>query len=390
MIDEPGHALAYRHMIYDVAIIGAGIAGASLAAQLDRSVSAVILEAEDQPGYHSTGRSAAFYTETYGGPDVQPLTTASKAWYFTQTSTAAKVLMVKKRGALHVDWGKDSGASKRLYDSLKPLSPDLQTLSASECLDRCSILQPSDLAGGIYDPDCCDIDVATVHEHFLRQAKDNGTIRRTNFRVAALQREQGHWNIQSAAGSTLRAKTIVNAAGAWADEIARLAGTAPLGLSPKRRTVAVFELKGALADADWPLVLDMAETFYFKPEGQYVLVSPADETPSAPCDAQPTVEDVAVAAHRFEAATGLALGRCHAKWAGLRTFAPDRSPVYGFDDQAPNFFWCAGQGGFGIQTAPAAGHLAASLLQGDTIPSHISACGIGADRYAPQRFLAAA
>lgn len=377
-------------MIYDVAIIGAGMAGASLAAQLDPGASVVILEAEDSPGYHSTGRSAAFYTETYGGPNVQPLTTASKQWYFNTPSAAAGGLMVTKRGALHVNWGNAATALQGFYDALKPLSPNLQMFNSSDCLRICSILRSDGMNGGVFDPDCCDIDVANVHDHFLRQAKQRGASLTRSFRVSGLHQESGHWRIQSGSGAIIRAKIIVNAAGAWADAVGQMAGAASIGLSPKRRTIAVFELKDRPADPQWPLLLDLAETFYFKPEGQHVLISPADETASLPCDAQPEIEDVAIAAHRFETATGAQLGRCRAKWAGLRTFAPDRSPVYGFDEYVPNFFWCAGQGGFGIQTAPAAGLLAASLIQGDTLPSHIRACGIGADRYAPQRFLKAA
>lgn len=377
-------------MIYDVAIIGAGIGGASLAAALPKGLSVVLLEAEDRPGYHSTGRSAAFYTETYGGPQVQPLTTASKDWFFNTAHAATDALMVQKRGALHVNWSQPEGKLDRFYKGLKGLSPNLQKLDPKTCVDQCDILAERGINGGVYDPDCCDIDVANVHDHFLRQAKSKDVASKCSFRVCALLRKGGVWSVTATTGAVIRAKTLVNAAGAWADEIGIMAGACPIGLAPKRRTIAVFELSERNVSPKWPLVLDLNETFYFKPEGKYILVSPADETPTGPCDAQPEIEDVALAAHRFERSTGLKLGRCVSKWAGLRTFAPDRSPVYGFDTQVPEFFWCAGQGGFGIQTAPAAGALCAALIEHRALPSSIQTCGIGADSYAPTRFRAAA
>lgn len=390
MIDGSGLSLAYRHMIYDVAIIGAGIGGASLAAHLEPGVSCVLLEAEDRPGYHSTGRSAAFYTETYGGPQVQPLTTASKPWYFNTVNPASETLMVRRRGALHVNWTKPQSALQTVYETFKPLSPSIKRLDASACVERCDILPESDISGGVYDPDCCDIDVASVHNLFLRQAKLAGVELRSRFPVAEIERREGIWHVSDGKGETLQAKKLVNAAGAWADQVASIAGVAPLGLLPKRRTIGVFEIQGMHASSDWPLVLDLKESFYFKPEGQHLLISPADETVSPPCDAQPEIEDIALAASRFEHATGRILGRCHAKWAGLRTFAPDRVPIYGYDPVTPDFFWCAGQGGFGIQTAPAAGALSAALLLGNSIPKAHQDCGITADRYAPSRFRVAA
>lgn len=377
-------------MIYDVAIIGAGMAGASLAAQLDPGLSVVLLEAEERPGTHATGRSAAFYTETYGGPDVQPLTTASKDWYFNTQSVSSGALMVTRRGALHVNWREPQAKTVQFHASLKALSPDLSIQTPDACHEICSAVPRAHIKSGVYDPDCCDIDVASVHDHFLRQSKQRGVALMCHFAVSSAKRMSGVWVISSRSRQTIRAKTLVNAAGAWADQVAMIAGAAPLGLSPKRRTVGVFDLEDGQVDSKWPLVLDLGDSFYFKPEGPQLLISPADETPSAACDAQPEVEDIALAAHRFEMATGRKLGQCRAKWAGLRTFAPDRSPVYGYDSEIADFFWCAGQGGFGIQTAPAAGALGAALLQRNTLPQSLRVCGITSERYAPQRFLRAA
>lgn len=389
-LDARCRALPYTVMIYDVAIIGAGIGGASLAAHLARDAKTLLLEAEDRPGYHSTGRSAAFYTETYGGRAVQPLTLASKHWYFHTHAPQSDRLMVHRRGAVHVNWRQPDAQLHQFYGALAQLSDGLELVDAAHCTQMCPLVPQADVKGGVYDADCCDIDVASVHQYFLRAAKHAGVETWCDFRVAELTRRAGIWSISSQRGKQVQAKIVVNAAGAWADDIARIAGATPIGLLPKRRTVGVFELKDAVVSPEWPLVLDLEEHFYFKPEGQALLISPADETPSPPCDAQPEMEDIALAADRFEKATGHQLGRCLAKWAGLRTFAPDRSPVFGFDRAADDFFWCAGQGGFGIQTAPAAGALCAALLTGKALPKSHTDVGINIDTYAPQRFSKAA
>lgn len=390
MIDEASVALAYRLMDVDVAIIGAGMAGASIAAFLPSALKVAVLEAEDQSGYHSTGRSAAFYTETYGGPDVQPLTTASKPWYFSTKSPTTQALMVSRRGALHVAWDDDAKQIDPFAKALQALSPCVTTLTPREALHHCPVLRADGLAGGVWDPDCCDIDVAQVHSFFLRQSKQRGHHLLTSFEVLSASHKRGVWLIQARNGASMNAKMVVNAAGAWADHVARLFGAAPLGLTPMRRTIGVFEAATASVSPGLPLTLDLAERFYFKPQSGHVLVSPADETPTEACDVQPEEEDIAMAAHRVEQATTFKFKRIHSKWAGLRTFAPDRSPVYGYDDQCPNFFWCAGQGGFGIQTAPAAGELAATLLQQAPIPAQMLHLGITPQRYAPRRFSIAA
>jgi len=382
--------LIYRPMIYDVAIIGAGIAGAGVAASIANTARTVLLEAEERPGYHTTGRSAAFYAESYGGHKVQPLTKASKDWYFKTISPLSETLMVKKRGAVHVNWQDGENALDSFLGALKPLSQSLNKVDAAQCEALCTLIAAGDVKGGVYDPDCCDIDVDGVHQFFLRTAKHDGCGFVYDFSVDTVVRSNGVWVLTSSRGETLRAKTLVNAAGAWADDVARRAGVGPLGLVPKRRTVGVFELLGHPVSPEWPLVLDLGERFYFKPEGQHLLLSPADETPSEPCDAQPEMEDIARAVDRFERATGYRLGRCSAKWAGLRTFAADRCPVFGFDQDVPDFFWCAGQGGFGIQTAPAAATLCGALLLNTDLPHSFEACEITASTYAPQRFSAAA
>ncbi|MFL6846367.1 MAG: NAD(P)/FAD-dependent oxidoreductase [Allosphingosinicella sp.] len=353
----------------DVAVIGAGMAGASLAAELADHASVLLLEAEDRPGYHSTGRSAAFWAESYGGRFVQPLTTASGP--FLESNN-----FLSPRGALHIA-GEDSGAD------LAAVEAELGDRVEFERLDRGRLeaMLPGLRTGwtrGLLEPSCADIDVAGLHEHFLRGARRSGTRLVTGAEVRALHAEGGGWRIRTAAGD-FTARIVANAAGAWADRVAALAGAAPIGLRPCRRTLAQLRID-PLASPDLPLVIDASGGFYFKPEaGGRLWLSPNDETPSQPCDCAPEELDVAVAIDRLEHVVDWRVERVERAWAGLRSFAPDRRPVYGFDPLVPGFFWCAGQGGFGIQTAPAGGKLAATLLLGRT-PE------LDPEPYAPGRF----
>ena len=338
----------------DIAIVGAGMAGASLAAELAGEASVLLLEAEDQPGYHSTGRSAAFWAESYGGPFVQPLTTASGPFL-------ARHGFLGPRGALHLadldglaalgemeaQFGADIAFERLGRDRLEALVPGLR---------------PGWLAG-LLEPSCADIDVAALHGFYLAQARRGGAKLVAGAEVRALRREGEGWTIETAAGA-FRARLVADAAGAWADRVAAMAGAAPIGLQPYRRTLSQLRVDPP-APPDMPLVIDARERFYFKPEaGGRLWLSPHDETPCDPSDCAPEELDVAVAIDRFEQVVDWRVGRVERSWAGLRSFAPDRRPVYGFDPLVPGFFWCAGQGGFGIQTAPAAAKLAAALLLG--------------------------
>jgi D-arginine dehydrogenase len=336
----------------DVAIIGAGMAGASLAAEVAGHASVVLLEAEDQPGYHSTGRSAAFWAESYGGPFVQPLTSASRGFLEAEG-------FLGRRGALHLA---DEGG----LAALGRLEAEFGAEIAFERLgrDRIEALVPGLRAGweaGLLEPSCADIDVSALHAFYLASARRSGARLATGAEVRGLSRPGGGWRIETAAGS-FRAGLVANAAGAWADRIAAMAGAAPIGLQPYRRTLAQLRVAPS-ASPDLPLVIDARERFYFKPEaGGRLWLSPHDETPCDPCDCAPEELDVAVAIDRLERVVDWKVERVEHSWAGLRSFAPDRRPVYGFDPKVPGFFWCAGQGGFGIQTAPAAARLAAALL----------------------------
>lgn len=353
----------------DIAVIGAGMAGASLAAAVAGEASVLLIEAEDQPGYHSTGRSAAFWAESYGGPFVQPLTTASGPFLERNGFLAP-------RGGLHIA-GSDGLAA------LARLESELGTRVSFERLDRAELeaLLPGirdEWVAGLLEPSCRDIDVAGLHAFYLAQAKRSGARLMTGAEVRGLRRDERGWAVDSAAGP-LRAGVLVDAAGAWADRVAALAGARPVGLQPYRRTLSQIRVDPP-APAGLPLVMDALERFYFKPEaGGRLWLSPHDETPCDPCDCAPEELDVAIAVDRLERTVDWRVERVERSWAGLRSFAPDRLPVYGFDPEVPDFFWCAGQGGFGIQTAPAAAKLAADLLLG-RVPD------LDPEPYAPERF----
>ncbi|WP_298195933.1 FAD-binding oxidoreductase [Novosphingobium sp.] len=339
---------------FDLAVVGAGMAGASLAAQLVAGGGRVVLlEAEDSAGYHSTGRSAAFWTESYGGPAVQPLTTASgpalhEGGYLTP------------RGALTLARAGQEAALDRFAHSFTALGVRVEPLDRAAIVARVPGLR-ADWVAGALEPDCCDIDVAGLHQDSLARARRGGAELWTAARLIAAERQGADWALTLADGRELRAGLLVNAAGAWADGVARLAGVRPIGLQPYRRTVAQLRVSPAVP-ANLPLVLDLDERFYFKPQGARLWLSPHDETPSPPCDAAPEEVDVALAIDRLEGVVNWTVERVEHRWAGLRSFAPDRLPVYGFAPDQPGFFWFAGQGGFGIQTAPAAAALGAALL----------------------------
>ncbi len=359
---------------FDIAVVGAGIAGASLAAELGPFARVVLLEAEDVPGYHSTGRSAAFWAESYGGPLVQPLTTASGPW-------------LDERGFL----GPRGGLTLAREGQQAEVEQFLEEFSSAgvkvELLDRAGVeaVVPGLREGwnlGVSEPSCRDIDVAGLHGWYLAEAKRAGVELRCRAGLVGADYAQG-WQLALAGGGTLRCDLLVNAAGAWADPVATLAGARPIGIQPLRRTIAQLRTAPEPPD-DLPLVLDIAGKFYFKPEHGRLWLSPHDETPCLPGDAAPEEIDIAIAIDRFEGVVDWQVQRVEHKWAGLRSFAPDRLPVYGPDPVVPAFFWFAGQGGYGIQTAPAAARLAAQLLLGQSSDSLTA--DIDGQRYLAARF----
>ncbi len=359
---------------YDFAIIGAGIAGASLAAELGPHARVLLLEAEDRPGYHATGRSAAFWEECYGGPEIVPLTLESGP-YLRDNGFLAQ------RGALYIGRSEDAAQLDAFMDRFAAVGATLERLCGGALAGRVEGLKP-EWSEAIWEPACADIDVGGLHAHVLKQAKAAEVDLRCRQRVTGLLRGQGAWRIGCESGEVFHAANIVDAAGAWADDLAIMAGARPRGIQPLRRTVVQLRTDPP-APVDMPLVLDISGSFYFKPEAGSLWLSPNDETPSAPCDAAPEEIDIAKAIDRFGKVVDWNVERVEHRWAGLRSFSRDRLPVYGWDSDVEGFAWFAGQGGFGIQTAPAAARLAAQLLLDR--PRDAMTEALDASLYAPGR-----
>ena len=356
---------------YDIAIVGAGIVGATIAAELVPDARVLLLEAEDQPGYHSTGRSAAFWSETYGGPAIQPLTSAS-------ADAFAAGGWLQPLGSLHIGRAEDEAAVDAFLAAFADTPIPLERVDPAAHIPG---LRP-EWVFGVMEPTCAYIDVGGLHGAALAKARRGGAELVTSARLERAEQRDGRWLLTTPA-SVFDAGVLVNAAGAWADPVAVLAGARPLGIQPYRRTVVQLRTEPAPSDG-MAHVADIAGRFYFKPEaGGKLWLSPHDETPVDPHDTAPEELDVAIAIDRFEGVVDWRVAAVERRWAGLRSFAPDRLPVYGFDPAVPGLFWAAGQGGFGIQTAPAAAALAAALLTGrGEVPA-----GVDADRYRPERFL---
>lgn len=361
-------------IIHDFAVIGAGMAGASLAAELAPHARVLVLEAEDAPGYHATGRSAAFWDECYGGPGVVPLTLASGS-YLREHG------FLHPRGALYIGRARDKAALDAFQQTFAQTGVSLERLSGAQVQGKAAQVH-EEWCDAIWGEACADIDVAGLHQHYLKRLRQAGAELVCRAAVARIERAQGVWIITTRQGATHRAHRLVNAAGAWADDIARAAGVRPLGIAPKRRTVVQLRVAPE-APPDLPLVLDINGTFYFKPDGGRIWLSPHDEIESEPCDAAPEELDIAVAIDRFEAVTRWRIEAVERRWAGLRSFAEDRLPVYGEDPHVEGFCWFAGQGGFGIQTAPAAARLAAQLMLGH--PRDAMTAAIDPAAYSPAR-----
>ncbi|GGA08568.1 glycerol-3-phosphate dehydrogenase [Blastomonas marina] len=360
---------------YDIAIVGAGMAGASLAAECAGYAKVVVLEGEDTPGYHTTGRSAAFWEQTYGGPGVVPLTLASGDFLRDHG-------FLTRRGGLYLAREADAPILETFLDRYAGSGVEIARYDRADLLGVHPDLDPR-WTCGLYLPDCADIDVAGLHQHYISQMRQGGVELQLRWRVEAIARDGDRWVLGDSRGRRVTATRIVDAAGSWADGVARMAGARALGITPFRRTVAQLRTDPA-PRPDLPLTLDINGRFYFKPEAGRLWLSPHDEEPSEPCDAAPEEAAIAHAIDRFAHVLGWKVEAVERKWAGLRSFAPDRLPVFGYDEDAPGFFWCAGQGGTGIQTAPAAARLCAQLLL--DLPRDAMTRGLDAALFAPGRF----
>ncbi|MBX7458000.1 FAD-binding oxidoreductase [Qipengyuania sp. 1NDH17] len=361
---------------FDFALVGAGIAGASLAAELaEGGARVLLLEAEDRPGYHATGRSAAFWEECYGGPELVPLTLASGD-YLRDNG------FLTRRGALYIGRDEDAGELDAFMERFGKTGATIERLGREGLETRIESLREA-WTGAVWEPACADIDVAGLHAHYLSRARRAGVVLECRARVSRVAKSEGVWSIGCEDERGFAAANLVNAAGAWADTVAQMAGARALGIQPLLRTVAQLRTSPA-PDPDQPLVLDIGGTFYFKPEAGRLWLSPHDEQPSAPCDAAPEELTVAEAIDRLEKVVDWKVEAVERRWAGLRSFAPDRLPVYGRDPRVEGFAWFAGQGGYGIQTSPAAARLAAQLLLG--LDRDDMTRGLDAALYDPARF----
>jgi D-arginine dehydrogenase len=368
----------------DFLIIGAGIAGASAGYFLSRHGAVALLERESAPGYHTTGRSAAFYAPSYGGANIRPLTIASGPFLRQPPDGFSDSPLLHERGALYIARQDQLATLDAFTAALQVLAPDVRRIDGPAARALCPVLREDYVAGGLFEPECSDLDVNAVHQGFLRGLKQRGGRVVTDAAASSITRIDGLWTVETPSG-TWRAPVLLNAAGAWADDVARLAGLAPVGMQPLRRTIVILPPPPGFAPT-WPVVLDIDDHFYFKPESGRILASPADETPSDPVDAQPEELDVAIAIDRIQQAADIPVRHVENKWAGLRTFSPDRTPVVGFDPDAPGFFWFVGQGGYGIQTAPMMGRLAESLIVEGRMPEELDGFDVAAATYAPDRF----
>ena len=370
----------------DILVIGAGIGGASAAALLAKDASVILLERESQPGYHSTGRSAALFTATYGNHVVRMLTRASREYFASNAEGLAEHPLLSPRGLLHFALRGQQPILDLLWSEVSPRAPELVRLDAKSMLELIPVLREEQIEGAIHEPCAMDIDVHGLHTSYLRRLRRDGGKLVVNAPVESIERGSV-WTVKTPAGD-FAAPIVINAAGAWADEIASLAHLPPIGLVPKRRTAVLVAPPADVDIRAWPLTINVGEDFYFKPDAGKIFITPGDETPSPPCDSQPEDIDVAVAVDRFEQMTSIVVKRVEHRWAGLRCFVPDRTPVVGFDPLADGFFWLAGQGGYGIHAAHALARCTQTLLRERRMPEEVASLGIDAATLSPARLRA--
>jgi D-arginine dehydrogenase len=366
----------------DIIVIGGGIAGASAAAELAANACVMLLEMEEQPGYHATGRSAAYFAAAYGKRVVREFTGCCESFYRHPPDGFCDVELMRPRDCMFFA---RSDQAERLL-AIQQDNPSLLPLGAEEVRDRVPIFADGYLHGGLWERRGGDLDVDAILQAYLRRFRQRGGALFNAHEVVSLCRTGRAWRL-TAGGETFEAPVVVNAAGAWADRVAALAGLPGLGIRPFRRTAFTIQAPVGIDIRDWPNMIDADEDFYFKPEAGHILISPADETPSEPCDAQPEDLDVAIGVDRFEKATGFDIRHIIARWAGLRTFAPDRVFAAGFDPRSEGFFWLAGQGGYGIQSAPAMAQFTRWRVQGIEPDADFAVVREHAAAVAPDRFI---
>jgi D-arginine dehydrogenase len=369
----------------DFVVIGAGIAGSSAAYELSAHAGVLLLERESQPGYHTTGRSAALYMESYGTPAIRALTRASRAFYDAPPPAFGHEPLLSPRGVLHVAQPDQGEQLEAAWRSLSERDRSVRRVDRDEMLATVPCLRPEATGAGLAEDSASDIDVHALHQGYLRGLRQHGGRVRQNAEVASLTREGGAWTVRLADGDAVRARHVVNAAGAWADVVGALAGARPIGLEPRRRSAFTFLPPQGMDASRWPAVVGIDESYYFKPDAGQLLGSPANADPVAPHDVVPEELDIALGIYRIELATTMTIRRPSRTWAGLRSFVADGDMVIGWDAQCEGFFWLAAQGGYGIQSAPGAALLARNLLLGEPLDERLQAQGVQPAALSPQR-----
>ncbi len=367
----------------DVVVIGGGIAGVSAAAGLSRQYNVTLVELEKALAHHTTGRSAALFLENIGTPLIRAMTLESRSYLESPPEGLTEAPLLEPRALLCIGNDTQVSAVESMASDGARLVPSVRLIDTTEALELCPALIKDRVAAAVYEPDSMSVDVMALHQSFVRAMRANGGVIERDAGVTGLRWSDGGWNITTTQGA-LQAPVVVNAAGAWADEVATMASVRPVGIMPLRRTA--FTSKPSQFEERWPLVTSIDRDFYCKPEaGGYLLCSPMDETPCEPCDATAEELDVALAIDTINAAMDVGIRSVHTAWAGLRSFVEDRSLVLGFDDEVPGFFWCVGQGGYGIQTSPAAGAVVAALVAGSDLPEQVRARGVTPSLLSPAR-----
>lgn len=367
----------------DFVVVGGGIAGVSAAANLAPYGRVTLLEMENSLAFHTTGRSAALFTINYGGPGSRPLGLASRHFLENPPEGSADAPLLTKRGSL---WVAKESQMKHLAQVAEEgvlSGAGSETISPEEVIDLAPMLKIELLGGGIYEESAMDIDVAGLHQAFVRIMRRHGGKIETGNPAIRLARKGSGWEVTTAK-ATIECDAVVNASGAWGDRVAAMAGVEPIGLQPMRRTA--FMVPGSPDFSDVPMVANVDHDYYFRPDGVQLLCSLAEENPDDPSDARPRMEDVALAIERINEVSTLGIRTVNSQWTGLRTFAPDRDMVIGEEPSAPGFFWLVGQGGTGIMTSPAYGALVASMITRSSMPEELVTAGVNPAITSPERF----
>ena len=368
----------------DFLVIGTGIGGTSCAHWLSLDHSVIVLEMEAQPGYHTTGRSVAVYTEAYGPRTIRALAIAGGQFFTDPPASFTDVELCHAHGLMFIAREDQKPSLYAALDAVQQLSPAIQEIGVDQAIERVPVLRRDYLAAAFLDPNTLALDVNAIHQGYIRGLGRAGAEIVTNAEARSFERRDGKWQVRTPAGE-FAAPVVINAAGAWADVVAERAGARRIGLQPKRRTVIAFPMPDGIDGEKWPVTFDADEQFYFKVDAGTVLGSPADETPVPPQDAQPEEIDIAITVDRIERATTMKVSRIIRRWAGLRSFVADGVPVVGYAPDVEGYFWCAGQGGYGIETSNGMGRCASALATGNRLPEDVRALGVTEEDLAPQR-----